>query len=225
MRRTNDISQAVLSRAVVSRRRLTMLAVRFCCATVLIALVPCGCARRKSASLSGTGRSAELAPIATQSSNEPAARASKAVEELVPYRVLSATFVGCRAPNERGCRTCCRPLSAGMVRRCKPWTRGNQPARYHCSFDESSCRANEPMCARCSSFDEQELATVVPLLVATDSSIDAETFDRLDECRDVKSKPSPFCVLMRWTQASANCQPDVAAPATYNAASDSGVAQ
>jgi hypothetical protein len=129
-------------------------------------------------------------------------RAERRVVEELPYRTIALAREGCRSPKEPGCKSCCRPWSRSRSLHCRATARGRDVGRYVCQLSETRCGSNEPRCARCSSEDERELVELAPLLRSSDSPIDCNSLESLDKCR---APDTPYCAVLRWSEASANC--------------------
>lgn len=135
--------------------------------------------------------------------NPPRRDTAAPAEQSRPYRIASVALEGCRLPSDPGCASCCRQLDKHALT-CRKASGVRASLRYQCDINQSTCAQRTPTCASCSALDELELRTVAPLLRSADGPIDAYKPEDLERCRD---NSDSYCLRLRWTEASANCQP------------------
>jgi hypothetical protein len=185
---------------------------KFRSTTLLVALVLFGCTKRAvppmPANVADAGtvvvvQETARADAETSRADAGAAIADAGAANVLPYRVASSAVEGCRALSDTGCRSCCRPLAYPFFMRCQSPIPGSRSARFQCSVARGSCENYESRCARCSLHDEQELATLAPMLHTFEGPVDIYSMEDLEKCR---GKTSPRCIRMRWTEAATNCQ-------------------
>ena len=138
---------------------------------------------------------AEPAPQASATASVSAAPSSappvaKAAGELPGYRIDPAALVGCRAPDEPGCASCCSKSDNGCSRLWSPedWSQPGMGAAWY-NASSVGCPAECAACASCTKRHELELAAMLPF------SCDCEkTQIGIDPCFD---RPSCACECSR----------------------------
>jgi hypothetical protein len=119
------------------------------------------------------------APVpASASAAAPSAPAVRAPGELPGYRIDPAALVGCRAPDEPGCASCCSTHDSGCERLWSPedWS---QPGMGEAWYNAASagCPRECAACASCNERQERELAAMLPF------KCDCENFQpTIDPC-------------------------------------------
>ena len=116
--------------------------------------------------------------------------AAKAPGDLPGYRIDPAALVGCRAPDEPGCASCCLKSGNDCSRLWSPedWS---QPGMGEAWYNASSvgCPAQCAACASCTKRQELELAALLPFTCDCD-----KTQIGIDPCFD---PPSCACQCSR----------------------------
>lgn len=165
------------------------------CILACSALALCGCKRK----------SVPAPHAVTSAAANTSAAVGSAAPVVLPYTIASSARVGCRSPLEAGCGSCCRPLDPPDYLRCGP-SKPGALTRYRCAVDHLKCRTNEPLCARCSQRNEQDVMRLAAQVKSSDGPVTAFRQSDLDGCG---SKNTPWCVRLSWAEASTKCQPEL----------------